>query len=206
MPKTVDLSKPSPLVVAFHGMSIDSKDVMPLYTKLNEAAAKYETILAYPKSRLDGHRGLTPETVTCDLKFYELAGQGDSGQVRDRREPDVRRRHVDGWLLCPPHRTAARLNTVAAWSWCHLTLGLQTILGIHAKRKFPVMIIHGDKDRIIKVETARENRDKYKREGHEVVYLELPGEGHMWGKNVNPELFEFFAEHPLKADKSAAGH
>ncbi len=29
VPKTVDLSKPAPLLVAFHGMLIDSKDLMP---------------------------------------------------------------------------------------------------------------------------------------------------------------------------------
>ncbi|MDX1928396.1 MAG: hypothetical protein SFV81_17845, partial [Pirellulaceae bacterium] len=38
VPKTVDLAKPVALVVAFHGMLIDSKDLMPKYTRLNETA------------------------------------------------------------------------------------------------------------------------------------------------------------------------
>src|SRR5262245_53583484 len=38
VPKTVDLAKPAPLVVAFHGMLIDSKDVMPRYTHLSATA------------------------------------------------------------------------------------------------------------------------------------------------------------------------
>ncbi len=44
-------------------------------------------------------------------------------------------------------------------------LGLQTLLGVHAQRKFPVLIIHGDQDKIFPVDFARENRDKYRREG-----------------------------------------
>src|SRR5437764_275851 len=50
VPKTVDLTAPAPLVVAFHGMLIDTKDLMPLYTKLNETAEKHKFILAYPNA------------------------------------------------------------------------------------------------------------------------------------------------------------
>src|SRR5712691_10624553 len=50
VPKTVDLAKPAPLIVAFHGMLIDSKDFMPVYTKLNETAEKHKFILAYPEA------------------------------------------------------------------------------------------------------------------------------------------------------------
>jgi poly(3-hydroxybutyrate) depolymerase len=60
VPKTVDLSKPAPLVIAFHGMLIDSKDVMPIYTKLNETASKYKFILAYPNA-VGGSWGLVPD-------------------------------------------------------------------------------------------------------------------------------------------------
>ncbi|MBW8904997.1 MAG: hypothetical protein JF611_04885 [Betaproteobacteria bacterium] len=38
VPTSVALNRPAPLVVAFHGMLVDSKDVMPKYTKLNETA------------------------------------------------------------------------------------------------------------------------------------------------------------------------
>src|SRR6476660_2232178 len=50
VPKTVDLAKPAPLVVAFHGMLIDSKDLMPFYTRLNETAEKHKFIIAYPNA------------------------------------------------------------------------------------------------------------------------------------------------------------
>src|SRR5437016_10738790 len=65
VPNTVDLSKPAPLVVAFHGMLIDSKDFMPRYTKLNDTAAKHEFIIAYPNA-IDKSWGLAPDKVKND--------------------------------------------------------------------------------------------------------------------------------------------
>ena len=79
-------------------------------------------------------------------------------------------------------------------------LGLQTLGGIKAERKFPVMIVHGDKDKLLSVEFARENRDKYKKEGHEVKYVEVAGLGHEWAtkEKVNEQMWEFFEKHPRK--------
>ena len=54
-------------------------------------------------------------------------------------------------------------------------------------------IIHGDKDNVI----ARENRDKYRKEGHEVLYVEVPGLTHWWtGGDINDRIWQFFADHP----------
>jgi predicted esterase len=91
-----------------------------------------------------------------------------------------------------------RSKTVAAVASHSGPLGLQTLAGINAERKFPVLIIHGDQDRILSVDFARENRDKYRKEGHEVKYVELPGVGHVWGTkaDVNETIWEFFADHP----------
>ena len=38
VPKSMDLKKAASLVVAFHGMGIDSSKVMPTYTKLDDLA------------------------------------------------------------------------------------------------------------------------------------------------------------------------
>src|SRR5438874_2502131 len=50
VPKSVDLTKPAPLVIAFHGMGIDSKDLMPKYTKLDDLAADKKFLLVYPEA------------------------------------------------------------------------------------------------------------------------------------------------------------
>jgi polyhydroxybutyrate depolymerase len=53
---------------------------------------------------------------------------------------------------------------------------------------------------VLSVAFARENRDKYKREGHEVKYVELKGVCHMWGTKagVNETIWKFFADRPLR--------
>ena len=48
-----------------------------------------------------------------------------------------------------------------------------------------MLIIHGDRDRILPVEWSRENRDKYQREGHEVKYVEVAGLGHSWATKMD---------------------
>src|SRR5262249_27295870 len=70
VPKSVDLSTPAPLVIAFHGMLIDSKDVMPKYTKLNEAAETHRFILAYPEA-VGKSSGIDLTKVKNDLLFFD---------------------------------------------------------------------------------------------------------------------------------------
>jgi polyhydroxybutyrate depolymerase len=196
VPKTVDLSKPAPLVVAFHGMLIDSKDFMPRYTRLNETAAKHEFIIAYPNA-IDRSWGLAPDKVKNDLAFFDaLLGKVSADYKIDPDRVYVLGMSNGGYFA---HLVAKeRSKTVAAATSHSGPLGLQTLLGVNADRKFPVLIIHGDQDRLLPVDWARENRDKYKREGHEVKYVEVAGMGHTWATklDINETIWKFFAEHP----------
>lgn len=198
VPENVDLKKPAPLVIAFHGMLIDSKDLMPTYTKLNDTAATHKFILAYPNA-VGRSWGLAPEKVKDDLAFFDaLLAKISTDYKIDAERIYVLGMSNGGYFA---HLVGKeRSKTVAAVASHSGPLGLQTLLGINADRKFPVLIIHGDKDNILSVNFARENRDKYKKEGHEVKYVELAGEGHVWGTKakVNETIWEFFAQHPLK--------
>ncbi len=198
VPKTVELAKPVSLVVAFHGMLIDSKDVMPKYTRLNETAEAKKFIIAYPEA-VGKSWGIAPEKVNSDLAFFDAL----LTQVKAAYKIDLDRVFVLGMSNGGyfAHLVGKeRSQTVAAVASHSGPLGLQTLLGIRADRKFPVLIIHGDKDPIFPVAFARENRDKYKREGHEVKYVELPGHGHMWATTVdiNETIWEFFDKHPRR--------
>jgi len=70
VPKSVDLKKAAPLVIAFHGMGIDSQNFMPFYSGLNQTAEKHKFILAYPAA-VDQSWGLKPEKVKSDLAFFD---------------------------------------------------------------------------------------------------------------------------------------
>ncbi|MGE3804454.1 MAG: PHB depolymerase family esterase [Gemmataceae bacterium] len=201
VPKSVDLEKPAPLVFAFHGFLIDSKDAMPVYSKLNDAAAKHRFILVYPNA-LDKAWGILPEKVTKDLEFFDALLK----KLKMEYQIDENRIYLTGmsnggyWAHLVGKERSKVVAAVASHSG---PLGLQTILGINAERKFPVMIIHGDKDNIFKIDIARENRDKYKKEGHDVLYKEIAGQRHWWAadKGINDEIWKFFAANPLDKKK-----
>lgn len=197
VPKSVDLKKPAPLVVSFHGMLIDSKDLMPRYTKFPELAAKHGFLLAYPTA-IGKSWGIAPDKVAKDLSLFDamLAKIGQDYQI------DPRRIYVIGMSNGGyfAHLVAKERSELVAACCSHSgPLGLQTLLGVNAKRKFPVMIVHGDKDAIMPVAFARENRDKYQREGHEVKYVEVAGLNHFWthDANINEQIWDFFEKHPL---------
>lgn len=197
VPKTVDLKASAPLVVAFHGFLIDSKDLMPVYTKLNETAEKHRFILVYPNA-LERSWGLTAPRIAKDLAFFDVLLK----ELSNKYKIDHRRIYLTGMSNGGyfAHLVAKERSTTIAAVACHSgALGLQTLGGIKAQRKFPVMIIHGDKDNIIPVAFARENRDKYKKEGHEVNYLEVSGLAHGWATDdgVNEKMWTFFSRHPM---------
>jgi polyhydroxybutyrate depolymerase len=197
VPETVDLSKPAPLVVAFHGIGIDSKDFMPKYSRLGATAANEKFLLVFPQA-VDGAWGLAPRKVDADLTFFDALVD----QISERYRVDERRIFAlgmsnGGYFAHIVGRE--RANRVAAIASHSGPLGLETLAGVRAPRKFPVMILHGDRDRLFPVEFARENRDKYRREGHFVEYVELAGVGHTWGsqQGVNDRIWTFFKKHPL---------
>lgn len=81
-------------------------------------------------------------------------------------------------------------------------------MGIRADRKFPVLIIHGDRDKLFPIDFARENRDKYRREGHSVEFIELSETGHAWGTSadINERIWSFFEQHSLPSDVARDGN
>src|SRR5215470_11867962 len=141
VPKTVDLAKPAPLVVAFHGMLVDSKDVMPQYTKLNETAEKHGFIIAYPNA-IGKSWGIALKKVKNDLAFFDALLRKLAATYRI--DPDrvyVVGMSNGGYFAHMVGRE--RSKTVAAVASHSGPLGLQTLAGVKAERKFPVLITQG---------------------------------------------------------------
>ena len=196
VPTSVDLARPAALVVAFHAMLIDSKDVMPKYTKLSETAERHGFVIAYPNA-IGSVWGLLPDRVAADTAFFDALVNHLSRMYRI--DPDrvyVLGMSNGGYFAQLLARERSR--TIAAVASHSGLLGLETLRGVNAERKFPVLIVHGTKDPIFPYPLVRENADKYRREGHEVKYLEVPGLPHAWAgnANVNEEIWAFFAAHP----------
>lgn len=188
VPKVVDLTKPAPLVFAFHGIGTDSTDLMPRYTKLDELAAAKGFVLVYPAA-VGRSWGIAPDKVKADLAFFDALLAHLTGRFKiDADRVYVLGMSNGGYFA---HLIGAERSKVVAVASHSGPLGLQTLGGVNAARKFPVMIVHGDQDKLLPVEWARENRDKYTREGYEVRYVEVPGLGHAWatGQGINEQLW-----------------
>jgi polyhydroxybutyrate depolymerase len=174
---------------------------MPRYTQLDKTAEKHKFLIAFP-SAIDKSWGLRPEKVKADLALFDAILAKLSADYKiDAKRIYVLGMSNGGYFAHVVGKE--RSKTVAAIAAHSGPLGLQTLLGIGAERKFPVIIVHGKDDRLFPVSIARENRDRYQREGHEVKLVEIDGLGHFWGvkAQINDTIWQFFAEHPLETDK-----
>jgi len=195
VPDSLDLKKPAPLVFAFHGFG-DSKDTMPRYSRLDELAAKEGFILVYPN-------GLNRD---WPIAFLHLKGELDffdalCKRIEEAYNVDAGRIYLTGMsngAIFVNLLASQRSEKIAAIAPHSGNLGALAIRGIKAKRKYPVMIIHGDEDKLIPVVAARRESEAYQREGHEVELLILPGVGHRWVSDmVNDKMWAFFKAHPV---------
>lgn len=197
VPESVNLEAEAPLLIAFHGLGIDSKDLMPQYTQLNQTAAAKGFILVYPQA-VDGSWALEAKKITNDINFYDKLVESLSARYKINASRIYVLGMSNGGYFA--HMIGKeRSKKIAAAASHSGPLGLQTLFGIGAERKFPIMILHGDKDQVFSISIAEENRDKYKKEGHEVKYMPLNNVGHEWGTtfHVNDSIWAFLSRHSL---------
>jgi len=198
VPATVDLSKPSPIVFAFHGMGEDNKDHYSAISGLPELAAEHKFILVFPAATTEIIQAqavktwaLTPEGAVADIHFFDALLIKLRGQYRI--DPDAI--YITGMSNGAyfAHLLARiRADIIAAVAAHSGELGQFNLGDIATERKFPVMIIHGDADPIFNVSLARTARQTYEAAGHPVTYVEIPGWGHQWDKRVDEKIWDFF--------------
>lgn len=197
VPEGLDASKPVPLVLVFHGKG-DRKDFIRRYSGFEDLAAKHGFIAAFPAG-VDNEWEMRDVETNKDLQFFDALFE----QITTRHNVDLRRVYATGMSMggyfCNllAARRSERIAAIAPHSG---GLGALAFTGIRAKRKYAVMIIHGDADRIVKVEQGRSSRDAYLKDGHAVDYVEIKGMGHTWarGEDISDRIWKFFLDHPIK--------
>ncbi len=195
VPKEISSDKAVPILFAFHAYHGKIKTSMHRYTKLDQLAQKEGFILVYPNTvepRWSFDRENNPDIAFFDSLLKYLASQYNV---------DLNRIYAAGMsngAYFVNILASQRSETIAAIAAHSGELPLETI---EAKRKYPVMIIHGAKDKIVKVSEGRKMRDVYKKEGHEVVYIEIPDLDHTWAweeHDINRKIWAFFGAHPMR--------
>jgi polyhydroxybutyrate depolymerase len=198
VPETVDLSRPAALVFAFHGFLIDDKDIMPTYTGFSELAAQEGFIVVYPNSESGFWRTTylknNPDIDLFDALLTELTS---SYNVDSDRVYVTGMSNGANFTHLLASQRSHRIAAIAPHSG-ELVRLYET--GIRARRKYPVMIIHGADDQLVPVELARAARDQYLAEGHAVEYFEFESLGHRWASdfNITELIWEFFLANPME--------
>ena len=185
----------APLIIALHGMGIDSPSLMPIYSGLDDLARAQGAVLVYPKS-LEGHWPLSFGTkLQTELRFLDAL----VGEIQRRHATDPKRIYLTGmsnggyFAVVVASRRSEHLAGLAVHSGTAGVMGF----GFETKRKFPVFVAHGANDKIINVRDGRYLADLFKRQNHPTEFAEFPGLGHIWARDqgVNDRIWSFWQQH-----------
>ncbi len=186
-----------PLVLAFHGVS-DSPADMAAYSRLDQAAAEHGWMLAYPEAATSRWPYFSAHRMEREARFCSAL----ISHLTTTLGADRNRVHLTGmsggafFINVVASRLSEEVASIAAHSG---GLGILGRDGINARRKYPVLVIHGQDDRVTPVENGRAMAAQYQREGHAVEMVEYPDWGHRWAHElgVNQRIADFFQRHPL---------
>lgn len=176
VPKSYDKTKPTPLVIAYHGLGLPMV-MMPSYCNLNETADKHGFIVVYPGGintswNAGGRKGPLAQVRADDVRFTsELLDQ-----LEKMFNVDPRRVYATGMsngaMMC--YKLANDLpNRIAAIAPVSGTMTSPTIT---SKRPVPVIHFHGTDDPVV---PFGEGRDMI---GGLISFLPAPDTVAAWAK------------------------
>ena len=199
VPKSIESSKPVPILFAFHGFLIDNKDLMAAYSQLDKLAEQEGFVLVFPNA-VNRAWKLLPALAKDDFAFFDQLLAHLSEQYNLDRNRDYLCGMSNGAYFS--HLLASQRSDVVAAIGCHSGgLGVLSRREPSVKHKYGVFIAHGEDDSIVKVDEGRKARDAYQKWGFPHEYLEVPKHNHFWATkaDVNTKMWKFMMAHPLDA-------
>jgi len=206
VPDGYDAKKSYPLMVALHGLSSNPRQILsyPGFTKL---AQKHGYILAAPMGYNTrgwyGGRGQTSRRWS-PMNLGELSEKDVMNVlkiVRDEFNVDSRRIYLMGHSMGGGGTWHIGIMYPDIWA------GLAPIApatfrspdGLAKIKTTPVILVQGDKDRLVPVRGARRWAAKMKELGMTHEYIEVKDGNHIKPAITQlPAIFEFFAKHTKK--------
>jgi predicted peptidase len=187
VPAAYDGSKPTPLVVALHGMGGDENSMFDGYKEtMKREAERLGFIVACPKGRdtASMYRGSAEQDVLDVMKEVE----------RDYRI-DLKRVYLMGhsmggygtWSVAMAHSELfAALGPIS---------GGGDTNGMVKIKNIPEYVVHGDDDRTVNVSQSRRMVEAGKKIGVPITYVEVPGGSHVSVAEPNfAAMLDFFAK------------
>lgn len=212
IPQSYDASKKAPLVVLLHGLRSNPNQIMRYQGMVSEAE-KHGTVLVAPYGYNErgwyGSRGKGKEG-------FAFGKAGDPDNLGELSEQDVMNVvaivqsewSIDSdriFLLGHSMGGGGALHLAATYpdQWTGLACLAPSFQGsvtqLEQLKHLPVLVVTGDKDRLVRVKDVRRWVDAMKRLKMDVVYDEIEGGGHFGSIARNPEMiaevFDFFNQH-----------
>lgn len=204
VPKSYTSNRPTPLIVALHGLGGTEDSFFDAYgRKLPELAELRGYIIAAPLGyRVDGPYGSglgTPPGDPTARRLTELSEQDVMqvlAQVKQAYNIDAGRTYLMGhsmgaigtWKIAPKYPDL--------WAAIGMFSGFGAPATVGRMRHIPQFIVHGDNDPTVPVAGSRVMVAALKAAGADYTYIEVPGGNH--GNVVEPNfgaMFDFFDTH-----------
>jgi predicted esterase len=187
VPEVYDGRKPSPLVVALHGMGGDENSMFDAYNgALKPAAEKAGFLVVCPKGRdtASMYRGSAEQDVLDVL-----------AEVRRDYKVDPARIYLMGHSMGGFGTWSVAMAHPEIWAALGPISGGGNPMGMARIAGIPEYVVHGDNDPTVPVAQSRGMVEAGKKAGAPITYVEIPGGNHM--TVVAPSfapMMEFFAK------------
>ena len=186
-----------PLVLLFHGMGGNGEQIAKA-TKFEELAKEEKFMVCCPDA-VEGKWAIGKDAhVKKDIRFVQgILQEIDKAFPLNRNRIYAAGMSMGGYFC--HHLAQARSKSIAAIAAHSGGLGTLGATGLKAKRKYPVLLIHGTKDEIVPVDRSRKAEEAYKAAKHVVRLIEVEGLGHKWAEepDATRRIWQFFRLHWL---------
>jgi poly(3-hydroxybutyrate) depolymerase len=187
IPESYDASKPTPLVVALHGMGGDENSLFDTYANglLKREAGRAGFLVVCPKGRDSAsmYRGAAEQDVLDAM-----------ANVQRTYRVDATRIYLMGHSMGAYGTWSIAMNHPEIFAALGPISGGGTPAGMVKIRHIPAYVVHGDDDRTVSVTQSRNMVEAGKKAGAEIVYVEVPGGSHVGvAAPAFASMLDFFA-------------
>jgi predicted esterase len=187
IPAAYDGTKPTPLLVALHGMGGDENSMFDGYKEtLKREAEREGFIVVCPKGRESAsmYRGPAEQDV------LDVMAQAERDYKIDLKRVYLMGHSMGGygtWSVAIAHPDLfAALGPISGGGDTTAMLKIKSI---------PEYVVHGDDDRTVNVSQSRRMVEAGKKAGANITYVEVPGGSHVSVAEPNfTPMLEFFAK------------
>jgi poly(3-hydroxybutyrate) depolymerase len=195
VPESIKSGTPAPLIILLHG---SGRNGLTLVDKWKDLAAKEGIIVAGPDS-------LNPQVWSSPIDGPDFL-RDVVENIKSRYTIDPRRVYLfghSGGAVFALYMSLLESQYFAATA-IHAGAIKQNDPAIDvAKRKTPIAIFIGTKDRFFPLEDVRRTRDDLNKQGFAVELTEMPGHDHWYydlAPKINQNAWEFMKKHQLNED------